>query len=447
MKRDTPCEVNHRFYSGACSLTYLSLLFWIIVVLSFSGCATYHIPDSDDVLFKEHAETKEDGEIRITASVLTHDESKGTFGINLKSKWIQAVWVEITNNDERPYWLLFPAIDPDYYSPDEVAYVFGTFLTKRATRDLEEHLGKTGFRNPILPGETQSGFVFVNLEMGDKEVNIQLISINHHKEFVFFFKVPGIKAKTFLSARSLYSEHEFKEVDEDELHFALQYLPCCTTDKNGKTNGDPLNLVFLGNLEDLVPAFVRRDWHLAEETHWGSIKKTIGSFLFGKRYRYSPISPLYVFGRSQDVALQKARGTIHQRNHLRLWLTPLRHKGKDVWIGQISRDIGVRFTTKTSTLVTHKIDSDVDESRNAIVQDLLFSEGLKKVGFVRGVGESTRERPEHNLTGDPYFTDGMRAVLRMDRQKTLIKNVQFFNWDNPSEREMTPVSKKLDSFE
>ena len=36
----------------------------------------------------------------------------------------------------------------------------------------------------------------------------------------------------------------------------------------------------------------------------------------------------------------------------------MRFEGKRVWIGQISRDIGVRFTTKTIT--THKIDADVD---------------------------------------------------------------------------------------
>ena len=34
---------------------------------------------------------------------------------------------------------------------------------------------------------------------------------------------------------------------------------------------------------------------------------------------------------------------------------------KPVWIGQISRDIGVRFTFKTWPPVTHKIDPDFDE--------------------------------------------------------------------------------------
>ena len=56
------------------------------------------------------------------------------------------------------------------------------------------------------------------------------------------------------------------------------------------------------------------------------------------------MSDLYLFGRAQDFALQKARDNIHQRNHLRLWLSPMRYHGKQVWVGQISRDIGSRLT-------------------------------------------------------------------------------------------------------
>ncbi len=83
------------------------------------------------------------------------------------------------------------------------------------------------------------------------------------------------------------------------------------------------------------------------------------------------MSALHVFGRSQDFALQKARQTINERLHLRLWLTPLRFQGKPVWIGQISRDIGVRFTPKTWNLTTHKIDPDVDDARDYLLDDLM----------------------------------------------------------------------------
>ena len=87
------------------------------------------------------------------------------------------------------------------------------------------------------------------------------------------------------------------------------------------------------------------------------------------------VSALYVFGRPQDVAIQRACTSIQERNHLRLWLAPMRYEDQPVWIGQISRDIGVRFTRKTIT--THKIDPDVDETRDFLIQDLWYSQGLK----------------------------------------------------------------------
>ena len=71
------------------------------------------------------------------------------------------------------------------------------------------------------------------------------------------------------------------------------------------------------------------------------------------------MSPLYLGGRQQDFALQRARVSLNQRLHLRLWATSVRCDGQPVWIGQVSRDIGVRFTPKTWNLTTHRIDPDV----------------------------------------------------------------------------------------
>ena len=153
------------------------------------------------------------------------------------------------------------------------------------------------------------------------------------------------------------------------------------------------------------------------------------SFLFGGRYRYSPVSALYVFGRPQDVAFQRARTSIHERNHLRLWLAPMRYEDQLVWIGQISRDIGVRFTLKTIT--THKIDPDVDETRDFLIQDLWYSQGLKSFGYVKGVGAAAYSDPRRNLTGDPYFTDGNRAILWVSSKPTAFSKVGWFEWETP----------------
>ena len=121
--------------------------------------------------------------------------------------------------------------------------------------------------------------------------------------------------------------------------------------------------------------------------------KMIKSGLSGDRYPYAPISPLYLYGRSQDLALQKARDNIHQRNHLRLWLAPMRFHGKPVWVGQISRDIGTRITIHSPYLTTHKIDPDVDEARTALQEDMAYSQSLVKLGLVDGVGAAPKESP------------------------------------------------------
>jgi hypothetical protein len=162
--------------------------------------------------------------------------------------------------------------------------------------------------------------------------------------------------------------------------------------------------------------------------------KTVGSFLFGGRYRYSPVSPLYVYGRSQDIALQKVRGTIHERNHLRLWLSPFTYQDKPVWVGQISRDIGVRFTSRSPFLTTHKIDPDVDETREYLLQDILASQSLGAFAYVSGVGAALRDAPRANLTGDPYFTDGLRLVLFLGDKPIDIAEVDYIEWEVPVER-------------
>ena len=130
------------------------------------------------------------------------------------------------------------------------------------------------------------------------------------------------------------------------------------------------------------------------------------------------VSALYLFGRSQDVALQRSRRSINERLHLRLWLTPLLFHDKPVWLGQVSRDIGVRFTTKTWNLTTHRVDPDVDEARDYVIEDLLKAERIEAAGYVEAGPGCDSEHPRRNLTGDPYFTDGKRTVILLSEART-----------------------------
>jgi len=177
-----------------------------------------------------------------------------------------------------------------------------------------------------------------------------------------------------------------------------------------------LNLVVIGTPDEVGGTLVASGWQVTEALGAGSGWRTAKSFLFGGRYRYSPMSSLYVFGRSQDAGFQKARGSIHQRNHLRVWLTPLRYRDADVWIGAISRDIGVYFTTRAWSLTTHAIDPDLDEAREALVEDLILSQAVNTFGYVAGAGGAAwRERPHRNLIGRTVLDRWFARCLHLGR--------------------------------
>jgi hypothetical protein len=101
-------------------------------------------------------------------------------------------------------------------------------------------------------------------------------------------------------------------------------------------------------------------------------------------------------------------------------------QGTPVWIGQISRDIGVRFTRKTIT--THKIDPQVDETREYLLENLAYAQSIKAVGYARGVGEVPQDSPRGNLTGDPWFTDGLRLVLWLSSEPTTFDRIETLDW-------------------
>ncbi len=181
-------------------------------------------------------------------------------------------------------------------------------------------------------------------------------------------------------------------------------------------------------------AFIRSGWDETEPIEFGTMWKTTKAFLAGSNYRYSPVSSLYAYGRKQDFAMQKARETINERNHLRMWLSPLVYQGKPVWIGQVSRDIGVRMTLKTWNLTTHKIDPDIDDARDTVMGDLIGTGYVPKLGLMKLLEPSTAEMPHKNLTGDPWYSDGLRAIAILSDERS---NVRIFRWDDEGAIETT----------
>lgn len=410
-------------------LSHVIEIFLILLVMV--GCATFNPRPIDEVSFKQRALTQTKGKIRVTAAVLGAEESKTVFGVTLYRRSIQPVWLEIENNAEQAVWFLPAGLDRDYFPPLEVAYMHHFSFAKKANRKMDRYFYDQSMGNYVAPGSVRSGFVFTNLDMGTKGFNVDLIGEDDRiRTFTFFISVPGLRVDhREVEWEKLYSKNEIVDYDEMGLRKVLDNLPCCTTDKDPNKNGDPLNLIIIGHGEDVHHALIRSKW---DETETASaVSKSSTAAKQSWQHRYEPVKPLYYSGRSQDAAFRKSRKAADERNQIRLWLSPMTFDGMPVWVGQISRIVSPRNFFKTSYI----IEPNVDEARTYLIQDLLYSQGVAKFGYVKGVGVVPPAQPRKNLNNDYYFTDGYRIVLWLASEPVSFTEVEFIEWEVPGGRE------------
>ena len=410
---------------------YTPALLLFSLVLSACSSTPEKAPPQLQGSYQDRIVVQEDKGVTVSAGVPGADEAREIFGQDLYKQGVQPVWLRIENRRSEALTFLPVGLDPYYYSPLEVANInLRNDDSIAPTSLVNEFFLDQSISLVIPPGEELSGFLFTKLDEGTKTFNVDVAMNGDFATFTFFIPVPGLQIDHYaVDWENLYSDEQYVDLDDEQLLERLEAFECCVKNADGSDTGDPLNLVIIGHPTEVYVAFIRAGWDETETVTSASAWKTMRSFISGGEYRYSPVSSLYVYDRPQDVAFQKARDNIHERNHLRLWMTPARYQGYPVWIGQISRDIGVRFTRKTIT--THKIDPDVDETREYLLEDLAYSQALLRIGYVKGVGEVPRSQPRGNLTGDPWYTDGYRLVLWVTSEPTAISDVTGLQWRNP----------------
>jgi LssY C-terminus len=400
--------------------------------ISFVSSARFNPDSSTDASFIARAQQKSAPGITVRVSALGERESRQSFGEDLAKHNIQPVWLSIDNETDDQLVFLPIAMDADYYSPYEVSYRFHGTLSFATNRARDAFFLEHQISGILPPHSTTTGFVYGELDAGIKYARIVIAGHNRLENFDFALPVPGPPfVGSGISTDKLYPGKNIEDLELDSLKARLAGQRCCTTNADATRDGDPLNIVIVEGKRDPIVPFIARGWHLARTLNVGSAIETARAFLFREAFLTSPVSPLYVFGRREDVVLQKARSTINERVHARFWLTPYTFEERRIWIGQVSRDIGVRLTGQTWNLTTHKIGPDVDFDRAYLLQDLLMSGFVERYGYVDGVGAASASAPRTNLTGDPYYTDGLRAVIFLSDQTTPLENVDRLPWRVP----------------
>jgi hypothetical protein len=167
-------------------LTLLLLIVPILISCATSATSTSFKPTSiNEIRFRDRSRSKHDDDVRVTVAVPSADENKALFKI-------QPIWVKVENHSDRTYYLISAATDPNYFSPNETAFAVHGGLSRTDQKKMENYVRSMSFRNPILPHTAVSGFIFTNLDEGEKVVQIDLIANKQIKFFTFFVQIPGI---------------------------------------------------------------------------------------------------------------------------------------------------------------------------------------------------------------------------------------------------------------
>ena len=433
------CSINSTLKPSFWSTPWVFRLLILTLSILLPGCS---LNTTDELTADQKLPIKlgriqsfENNDVRVEVAVPTDEEGSLFFGVPLAQHDIQLIWMRIVNNSDVDYWLMPFAVDPDYYSADEAAYITGENLSSDKRDDNRQIFRWNALPFFLKAHSTQTGFIFASYKRGGRFIDVRLSGHLHAVRMRFAVLLPTESFDYEKSAlRQMYAKvNELPDIPLNQLREHLRRLPCCVANADGTKQGDPLNLVLIGSGESMVAALTASGWDFTEAITVDSIRRMIGAAIEEMAFPTAPVSSLYTFGRKQDLALQRGRSTISQRNHLRLWLAPFRCAGVPVWIGQVSRDIGIKVTTKSSTLTTHIIDPLVDESREYLLHSLLHHESVSQFAFVQGVGEATIKEPNFNLTGDPYITDGMRLVLWLSQDPIPAHMARDLGWNDSAD--------------
>jgi hypothetical protein len=217
---------------------------------------------------------------------------------------------------------------------------------------------------------------------------------------------PPEKAATFVAVRSVTSI-----AGVDNSLFAK--IPRRISDKTGNP-GDMVNFLILGSQADVEEVFKTAGWVRVDV----DVKETVLAGLIAsmskESYLTMPMSPLYLFGRTQDYGWAHAEPiqVVASRNHLRLWKAPVTVDGESLWVGAATHDIGFEHDdrSKSMTAITHKIDPDIDQERNYVEKT------LSGTGLVAEVSHFLPGNPMQSAktaTGGSFHSNGEVLILKL----------------------------------
>jgi hypothetical protein len=187
-------------------------------------------------------------------------------------------------------------------------------------------------------------------------------------------------------------------------------IPRRITDKTGNP-GDMVNFLIIGSQTAMEKVFFTAGWVKVDLDVKDTVLNGLIASMSKESYLTMPMSPLYLFGRTQDYGWAHAEPiqVVASRNHLRIWKAPFAVNGENVWAGAATHDVGFARDERNHGL-THKINPDVDLEKDYVEKTLCGT------GLVTEVSHFLPDNPvqtARTATGGNFHSNGEVLVLRL----------------------------------
>lgn len=195
-----------------------------------------------------------------------------------------------------------------------------------------------------------------------------------------------------------------------ELLSLLRALPYRTATIGSNKPSDLTNLVFLGSPAAVRRAFEAAGWTRADRLNTTTGFMTMRSIAENQRYQSAPMSVLMLDEQSPYFEFSKSLNTFSKRHHTRIWLRSETWNAMPVLTASSTQDIGIQLSRKNKTFI-HVIDTDIDNERTKIVNDLVFTGCVDHAELFH---RSWIPPGASNATGESLHTDRRVAVLQLN---------------------------------
>jgi hypothetical protein len=387
----------------------------VIVMTLLVGCfgRPYRPEPLEAVPLSSRAQTQERDGIRITAAVPTPEEAEAIFGIPVYERRVQPIWLEVENTTGSRVRFAPVGTDPAYFSPMEVWFTNHGRFSRQGSEDLQRRLYELAMPRNIRNGTTRSGFVFTHASPGTKSFTVDLFGAGaNDSHFLFFIDVPGFEPDhAVVDVNTLFATEEFQDVSEAGLREALRAMPCCAAVPSGFSTGLPVNVTFVGMGRDVLTALLRSGWYEVARPST----------------RLEQVRSPQLYGRVPDAVFRLARSGKAERNELRVWMAPIRVAGEPVWVAQMTHYVE-RPSGLGTALLDARLDPDVDDARNYMLQRMWYSQALDRFAFVEGERLDTAQDLSAFFDGSRFFSDGYRLVLWLSAEPISLLEAKNLDW-------------------